>query len=313
VTETRPPSTYDEPAKSYAALWIVAAFFAAGFALDAALGGAVAHLPGWLIAFALVAGVYALLIYAARSEKSLHLTTDELRVGDDAISRAEIVAISPTIDDDDLPVLGWQFGRPRSLKGVTLRLFDGQDVVVPTRHPARLQAALGVATDAPARGQEVRAAARSEFALLPEIDARADVVFRTAGYAVPEIPMDPAELSRAAAVFVAGRPPVGFVQVEEIDGLAYIVELAVIPRWMRQGIGSALLERACEWARGRGYRAITLTTYADVPWNAPFYARRGFVEITEFGPGVQAEREQERELGLDEVGRRIVMRRELQP
>jgi GNAT superfamily N-acetyltransferase len=114
-------------------------------------------------------------------------------------------------------------------------------------------------------------------------------------------------------VFVAGPPPVGFVQVEEIDGLAYIVELAVIPRWMRQGIGSALLERACEWARGRGYRAITLTTYADVPWNAPFYARRGFVEITEFGPGVQAEREQERELGLDEVGRRIVMRRELQP
>jgi GNAT superfamily N-acetyltransferase len=89
------------------------------------------------------------------------------------------------------------------------------------------------------------------------------------------------------------------------------VELAVIPRWMRQGIGTALLERACEWGRARGYPAITLTTYADVPWNAPWYARRGFVEVTDLGPGLAAERAHEAELGLDAVGPRIVMRRDL--
>ena len=63
-------------------------------------------------------------------------------------------------------------------------------------------------------------------------------------------------------------------------------------------------------ARAR-YPAITLTTYADVPWNAPYYARRGFVEISEFGPGLRAEREREQQLGLDEVGPRVVMRRDL--
>ena len=305
------PDVYAESPRSYHSLWIVAAFFAAGFALDAVLGAAVAHLPGWLIAFALVMGVYTLMIYAVRSEKSLRLTEDELRVGDDAISRAEIVAVAPLSDDGELPVLGWPAGAPRRLTGITVRLFDGQDVVVPTRHPDRLRTALGVGTDDRPRGQQVRAAARSEFALLDEVASRADQLFRTAGYELPDLPLEAAELDKAAAVFVAGRPPIGFVQVEELDGLAYIVELAVIPRWMRQGIGSALVERACEWARGRGYPAITLTTYADVPWNAPWYARRGFVETAEFGPGVAAEREREAERGLDAVGPRIVMRRDL--
>jgi GNAT superfamily N-acetyltransferase len=197
------------------------------------------------------------------------------------------------------------------LTGVTVRLTDGRDVVVPTRFPARLIAALGGASELPVQGQEVRAAARSELALLDDVATRADQLFRTAGYDLPELPLDPADLERAAAVFVAGRPPVGFVQVEEVDELAYLVELAVIPRWMRQGIGSALLDRACEWASRRGYSAIMLTTYADVPWNAPWYARRGFVEVAEFGPGLAAERAREAELGLDEVGPRIVMRREL--
>jgi GNAT superfamily N-acetyltransferase len=312
VTESGPSSTYDEPAKSYRTLWVIAAFFAAGFALDIALGGALVHLPGWLIAFALVAGVYALFIYAARSERSLHLTEDELRVGDDAINRAEIVALAPTTDDDELPVLGWPLGRPRSLKGVTLRLDDGQDVVVPTRFPARLQEALGVKADAPARGQDVRAAGRGDLALLDTIGNRADQLFRTAGYDLPEIPLELDALAAAKAVFVAGRPPIGFVQVIEVDGLAHIAELGVIPRWMRQGIGSALLERACEWARTHDYRAVTLITYADVPWNGPYYASRGFVEI-EPTPGLLALREHEAELGLDAVGPRIVMRRELRP
>jgi GNAT superfamily N-acetyltransferase len=313
VTESG-PETYVEPARSYASLWPVGLFFAVGIALDAGLnaGGLVAHLPGWAIAMALVGGVYALMIYAVRSQKSLRLTADELRVGDEAIGRGEIAAVARGIDDPELPVLGWPNGPPRGLRGVTVRLTDGRDVAVPTRFPDRLLGALDVpAARGLPREQSVRAAARSEFALLPEIDARAEVVFRTAGYQLPALALDPGELARAAAVFVAGRPPVGFVQLEEVDGLAYIVELAVIPKWMRQGIGTALLERACEWARGRGYPAIALTTYADVPWNAPYYARRGFVEITDFGAGLQAERERERELGLDEVGRRIVMRREL--
>ena len=57
------------------------------------------------------------------------------------------------------------------------------------------------------------------------------------------------------------------------------------------------------------YSAITLTTYADVPWNAPFYAGRGLVEIAELTPELAELRDWERTVGLDELGPRIVMRR----
>lgn len=305
------PAVYEEKARGYASLWITVALVAAGFVVDLVIGGGIPHLPGWLLVLGTLGGFHFLALYGVRTTKSLTLTADELRIGSDAVGRKQIVGAADGADGSELPVLGWPGGMPRGFDAVTIRLDGGREVVVPTRFPDRLQAALGLSADAPVRGQGVRAAARSEFPLLAAIDERADVIFRTAGYDLPDVPFDPAGLARAAAVFVAGRPPVGFVQIDEVDGLAYIVELAVIPRWMRQGIGSALLERACEWARKHDYPAITLTTYRDVPWNAPYYARRGFVEITEFGPGLRAERDRERELGLDEVGPRIVMRRDL--
>lgn len=57
--------------------------------------------------------------------------------------------------------------------------------------------------------------------------------------------------------------------------------------------------------------AITLTAYADVPRNAPWYAARGFVEWPDVPPGLAAIRTWEVSAALDDVGRRIVMRRDL--
>jgi GNAT superfamily N-acetyltransferase len=173
------------------------------------------------------------------------------------------------------------------------------------------QAALAWKAGAPASRQHVRAAAPGDLPLLDEIAEDADAVFRLAGYELPQIPLDEADLARAKAVFVAGRPPVGFVQVNEVDGLAHIAELAVILRCMRHGIGSRLLERGCGWAAAHGYPAVTLITYADVPWNGPYYATRGFREVPRPTPGLLARRDREREVGLDGLGRRIVMRREV--
>jgi GNAT superfamily N-acetyltransferase len=305
------PDTYEERPRSYASLWIFAAIIGVGFVIDLILGGGIAHLAGWAIALVLFVGFNFIVVYAVRSEKSLYLSAEELRVGDEAIGRSEIVAVAAGIDEADLAVLGWPTGKPRSLKGLTVRLFDGQDVVVPTRFPERLQAALGIGSVSyPAKGQDVRAAGRADLPELPDIDRRAEVVFRTAGYELPEIPSSTEDFASAKAVFVAGRPPIGFVRITEVDGLAHVDEIAVIPKWMRQGIGSRLLERACEWARHHDYPGVTLITYADVPWNGPYYAARGFVEIAEPTPGLQALRERERDLGLDEVGPRIVMRRD---
>ena len=69
---------------------------------------------------------------------------------------------------------------------------------------------------------------------------------------------------------------VGFALVLEIGGFAHLEELDVLPPHGRKGLGSALLDAVCTWAGQGGYPAVTLSTFRDVPWNAPFYQRRGF-------------------------------------
>jgi GNAT superfamily N-acetyltransferase len=305
------PPSYDEPGRTFASVWFFLTLLLGGFVLDLFFGGGIAHLPGWILAIVLVVGVDLLVVHAARSTKSLHLDADELRVGDEAIGRAEIVGVSVGVDDE-LPVLGWTTGMPRGMKGVTVRLDDGRDVVIPTRHADLLEAALGVGRSGPAtEDQDVRIADQADLLHLAEIDRRAETVFRMAGYELPDIPFPAEELDGAAAIFVVGRPPIGFVRVDEVDGLAHVEEIAVIPKWMRQGIGGTLLERSCEWACEKGYAAITLITYAEVPWNGPYYAARGWVETADVTPGLADLRTWEQAVGLDAVGKRIVMRKEL--
>jgi hypothetical protein len=64
-------------------------------------------------------------------------------------------------------------------------------------------------------------------------------------------------------------------------------------------------------AADRDLALVTLTTFRDVPWNRPFYERRGFEVIGEeaLTPALRARREAEHEeLGLDR-DLRVVMRR----
>lgn len=52
----------------------------------------------------------------------------------------------------------------------------------------------------------------------------------------------------------------------------------VLRAFQGQGIGRALLTTAADWARAGGLQALSLTTFRNVPWNAPFYASFGFRE-----------------------------------
>jgi hypothetical protein len=65
-------------------------------------------------------------------------------------------------------------------------------------------------------------------------------------------------------------------------------------------------------ARQRGLDAVTLTTFRDVAWNAPYYERCGFrvLDETELGPGLRRVRDTEAAHGLDPA-RRVCMRRDL--
>ena len=47
----------------------------------------------------------------------------------------------------------------------------------------------------------------------------------------------------------------------------------------RRGVGSALIEHLAAPARAEPRPALTLTAFRDVPWNAPYYQRLGFVVV----------------------------------
>ncbi len=85
-----------------------------------------------------------------------------------------------------------------------------------------------------------------------------------------------------------------------MDGALFIAEADVHPAHARQGLGAALFGLLGRWARARGYPALLLTTFGDVPWNAPYYQRLGFrlLRDEELGPGLRAIRAQETQLGL---------------
>lgn len=89
------------------------------------------------------------------------------------------------------------------------------------------------------------------------------------------------QLIEAGTVFVATdthNQPVGFLSAEVLEDRLHIVEVSVLPEWQRMGIGRALIDVARDAAVSLHLRALTLTTFRHVAWNAPFYAELGFEE-----------------------------------
>ena len=107
--------------------------------------------------------------------------------------------------------------------------------------------------------------------------------------------------------------PLGYAMVTLVDGHAHLEGLAVLPEEGRRGIGTSLLDAVAEWSRRRGDDQLTLTTFRDVPFNAPLYAKRGFAVVPEVDrtPAVRALVAREAGYGLDPATR-VVMRREVQ-
>ncbi|MDO2440813.1 GNAT family N-acetyltransferase [Enterobacter sp. ECC-219] len=97
---------------------------------------------------------------------------------------------------------------------------------------------------------------------------------------------------------LANERPVGFLLAEAHPSSLFIVELSVDLAWQGKGIGRQLIARAADHARKVGLTSLTLTTFRDVPWNAPFYAKLGFEYITELTPELREKREEEAAHGL---------------
>jgi 4-diphosphocytidyl-2-C-methyl-D-erythritol kinase len=173
-------------------------------------------------------------------------------------------------------------------------------------------------------GYTIRLARHGEEERLPDIERRAASLFSgheaEVGFSAGHIPhvntVD--TLTRAnqdGRLWVAADAdgaPVGFALVSELGLFAHLEELDVLPEHGRKGLGGALLEVVCEWAFTRGFSAVTLSTFRDVPWNAPFYSRRGFVVVDPSEQPRELARivEMESQKGL-RADLRVIMQREV--
>jgi len=134
---------------------------------------------------------------------------------------------------------------------------------------------------------EIRLALADEIALLPALEEEATQRFWSIDD-LRELPDDITAVEDLAAacelgnVWVAVTPEedlVGFAYGTRVDDCFHLEEVAVSQAWGRRGVGRALLRAVADYAARAGYPAVTLTTYRDVAWNAPFYAKLGFAVV----------------------------------
>ena len=139
----------------------------------------------------------------------------------------------------------------------------------------------------------IRPPRRDELAALVAIERDAGALFIPIG--MPEIAYDdpgtvpelePFRAGGHAWVAVdGGDRPVAYLISAIVDGCAHVEQVSVAPAHARRGLGAALIDHLAAVAAAEGRAAVTLTTFRDVPWNAPYYERLGFRVIASADQG----------------------------
>ena len=173
----------------------------------------------------------------------------------------------------------------------------------------------------------IEAATSSDLALMRSIDDDAGALYAAAGlhldfpadhpFAIAESELWQHSLDHGR-VFLArdageeGPDAAGFAALALPDGKPYLEQLSVRRAFSQRGAGSQLLEHACRWAQHQDVKELWLATYEHLPWNAPFYERRGFVRVPDSRCGPElAAFIVDHKRNLPQPGQRIVMVRHL--
>jgi GNAT superfamily N-acetyltransferase len=167
---------------------------------------------------------------------------------------------------------------------------------------------------------QIRPPRRDELQLLRSIEREAGAAFTAIG--MPEIaadeppPLVELEAYRAngcAWVAVDTRDsPVAYLLNSIVDGCTHIDQVSVAPAHSGRGLGAGLIEHAAAIARAEGRPALTLTAFRDVPWNAPYYQRLGFLIVEPADQGPELAALVRRELAtIPSAAPRVAMRRAL--
>ena len=168
----------------------------------------------------------------------------------------------------------------------------------------------------------IRPARPDDLPRLADVERAAGEAFRALGMAAvaddepPSAAAVQGYLDRGAAWVWAGPDdePLAYLLLDVVDGVPHVEQVSVHPSAAGRGLGRELIEVAVGQARAAGAGRVTLTTFADVPWNAPYYRRLGFVELPadEQGPELRRVREHEAAIGLDRWPR-VAMARPVGP
>jgi ribosomal protein S18 acetylase RimI-like enzyme len=157
---------------------------------------------------------------------------------------------------------------------------------------------------------------------LQQIEVDAGEMFRTIGLDAiadddPPLPESLLGYINTETIWVAISPTmgiIGYVTVSMVDGEAHIDQVSVVRAAARHRVGAALMDQVVVWAVNNAVASITLSTFRDVAWNAPYYQRLGFREIpdSECGPQLSKILSDEHVAGIA-FAPRVAMRRPLQP
>lgn len=130
----------------------------------------------------------------------------------------------------------------------------------------------------------IRPPRRDELEALVAIEREAGALFKTIG--MPEIAYDDPGTAPELEPFRAGGRawvavdaddrPIAYLISAVVDGCAHVEQVSVAPAHARRRLGAALIDHLAGVAAAEGRPALTLTTFRDVPWNAPYYERLGF-------------------------------------
>ena len=141
-----PRGVYTEPGGSWRPFWIVAAAMAVFVVLDLVLPGGDLPPLMWAVAVMTVLGIVAAGCRSARRMWTVRVDDRTLAVGLERVSLSDVDvdhlrAVGSGVDAG-AEVLGGGWSLPRGRTGLPLRLAGGRTVLVPTRDPVALRAAL---------------------------------------------------------------------------------------------------------------------------------------------------------------------------
>lgn len=135
----------------------------------------------------------------------------------------------------------------------------------------------------------IRRARPDELRAVQEIERRAATRLASVGLpAAADLPIQTIEALRVdcdrGRLLVATDDedrPVGFAIFALHEDEAHLEEIDVVPEHAGNDLGRRLIRAVIAQTREAGLARLTLTTFRDVPFNAPFYARLGFRIVDE--------------------------------